>query len=120
MLGLLSTNDVTLSVNAKAGIINAVFNDPNSVPATTKWLWLGNSVLQTPLAFYLAISRVQDKDKLFEAFTRTGTSSYERLLHSQAVSEDKIEERDWKICDSIVGQNIHKQYKDIIRQDPWI
>lgn len=65
--GLLSTDDVLLSIRTKVAFIDSLFNDPDNVPVGLKWSWLGSSTIQDPLACKALLARTQDPGKLLEA-----------------------------------------------------
>jgi len=65
--GFYSTDDVLLSANTKIAFIESLFNDPDNVPVSIKWAWLGSSTLQKPNDCQLVLSRPQDSGRLFEA-----------------------------------------------------
>ncbi|KIJ40418.1 hypothetical protein M422DRAFT_230170 [Sphaerobolus stellatus SS14] len=65
--GLFTTEDLALSRETKLLFLDSLFNDPESVPVSLKWQWLGSAVLQAPEVSQLVLSREQDPAKLFEA-----------------------------------------------------
>ncbi|RXW24352.1 hypothetical protein EST38_g1459 [Candolleomyces aberdarensis] len=68
--GLMTTDNVTLSVETKHAFVDTLFNDPPSVPWDIKWSWVGSSTLLKPEHLSIVTSRPQDPAGLFKAGAR--------------------------------------------------
>ncbi|KDR74313.1 hypothetical protein GALMADRAFT_123754 [Galerina marginata CBS 339.88] len=99
--GLFSTDDVVLSANTKVAFTDSLFNDPDNVPISIKWSWLGAATLQTPAVCRSLLSRIQDPEKLFQA----GASGLPLMLISGS--------RDTQVQGDIVVRLMKPHFKDI-------
>jgi pimeloyl-ACP methyl ester carboxylesterase len=65
--GLQSKDDVELFRRARLDFIDSCFAEPEKVPLSTRWSWLGSTLAQSSDDCQYVLSRSQDPAKLFEA-----------------------------------------------------
>ena len=65
--GLSTLDNVALALESRSKFIDTLFNNPERVPAQTKWAWMGSTALPKPQTFGLIIGRPQDPTGLFKA-----------------------------------------------------
>ena len=65
--GMLSTDDVTLSVSSKLAFVESCFTNPDEVPIEVIWSWLGATNIQFPAISNLLLARTQDVTQLYAA-----------------------------------------------------
>ncbi|KAF9480729.1 alpha/beta-hydrolase [Pholiota conissans] len=65
--GMLSTDDVTLSVSSKLAFVESCFANPDEVPIEVMWSWLGATNIQFPAISNLLLARTQDVTQLYAA-----------------------------------------------------
>ncbi|KAF5309123.1 hypothetical protein D9619_012782 [Psilocybe cf. subviscida] len=67
LTGVFIDDDVPTYINSKVAFVDSLFNNPQNVPAETKWEWLGTAVTQLPSVTTFLLNRPQDPSALYAA-----------------------------------------------------